>query len=37
MKQSIPGSPKQDFEEQLCIPSEAVDYRETFREAGEDK
>ena len=37
MKQVYTWEPKQDFEEQLCIPSEAVDYRETFREAGEDK
>jgi hypothetical protein len=37
MKQIYTWEPKQDFEEQLCIPSEAVDYRETFREAGEDK
>jgi hypothetical protein len=27
-------SPKQEFEEQLCIPSEALEYRETFRPAG---
>jgi hypothetical protein len=37
IKQVYTWAPKQDFEEQLCIPSEAVDYRETFREAGQDK
>jgi len=37
IKQIYTWSPKQDFEEQLCIPSEAIDYRETFREAGQDK
>ena len=37
MKQTLTWAPKQEFEEQLCIPSEAVDYRETFRAAGEDK
>jgi hypothetical protein len=37
MKQIYTWAPKQDFEEQLCIPSEAVDYRDTFRAAGEDK
>ena len=37
MKQTMTWAPKQEFEEQLCIPSEAVDYRETFRAAGEDK
>ena len=37
MKQVYTWAPKQEFEEQLCIPSEAVDYREIFREAGEDK
>jgi hypothetical protein len=37
MRQTLTWAPKQEFEEQLCIPSEAVDYRETFRAAGEDK
>jgi hypothetical protein len=37
MKQVFTWAPQQEFEEQLCIPSEAIDYRETFREAGEDK
>jgi hypothetical protein len=37
IKQIYTWSPKQDFEEQLCIPSEAIDYRDTFREAGQDK
>jgi hypothetical protein len=37
MNQTLTWDPKQEFEEQLCIASEAVDYRETFREAGEDK
>jgi len=37
MKQVYTWDAKQEFEEQLCIPSEAVEYRETFREAGEDK
>ena len=37
MKQIYTWAPKQEFEEQLCIPSEAVEYRETFRPAGEDK
>jgi hypothetical protein len=37
IKQVYTWDPKQDFEEQLCIPSEAIDYRETFRAAGQDK
>ncbi len=37
MKQVYTWAPTQEFEEQLCIPTEAVEYRETFREAGEDK
>ena len=37
MKLTLKWAPKQEFEEQLCIPSEAADYRETFRAAGEDK
>jgi hypothetical protein len=37
MKQVYTWIPSGEFEEQLCIPSEAVEYRETFREAGEDK
>jgi hypothetical protein len=37
IKQIYTWIPSQEFEEQLCIPSEAVEYRETFREAGEDK
>ena len=37
MKQVYTWAPKQDFEEQLCIPSEAIEYRETFRAAGQDK
>jgi signal transduction histidine kinase len=30
-------APVQEFEEQLCIPSEALGYRETFRPAGTAK
>jgi hypothetical protein len=37
MKEVYTWAPTQEFEEQLCIPSEAIAYRETFREAGEDK
>jgi hypothetical protein len=37
MKQVYTWAPQQEFEEQLCIPSEAIAYRETFREAGEEK
>ena len=37
MKQVYTWSPKQEFEEQLCIPSEAIEYRETFLPAGQDK
>jgi len=37
MKQIYTWAPLQEFEEQLCIPSEVLEYRETFRAAGEDK
>ena len=37
MKQIYTWAPLQEFEEQLCITSEVLEYRETFREAGEDK
>lgn len=37
MKQVYTWAPKQEVEEQLCIPSEAIEYRETFRPAGDDK
>jgi hypothetical protein len=30
MKQTLHWMPKQELDEQLCIPSEALDYRETF-------
>jgi hypothetical protein len=33
MKQVYTWAPSQEFEEQLCIPSEALEYRETFRPA----
>jgi hypothetical protein len=36
MRQTLTWAPKQEFEEQLCIPSEALEYRETFRPPGED-
>jgi hypothetical protein len=31
MKQQLRWSPKQEFEEQLCVPSEALEYLSTFR------
>jgi hypothetical protein len=37
MKQVYTWAPVQEFEEQLCIPSEALEYRETFRPAGTGK
>jgi hypothetical protein len=37
IKQIYTWAPKQEFEEQLCIPSEAIGYRDIFREAGQDK
>ena len=37
MKQIYTWAPQQEFEEQLCITSEVLEYRETFREAGADK
>jgi hypothetical protein len=35
MKQVLHWNPKQEFEEQLCVPSEAADYLDTFRPAAE--
>jgi hypothetical protein len=37
IKQVYTWAPKQEVEEQLCIPSESIDYREQFRDAGQDK
>jgi len=37
MKQVFTWAPKQEFDEQLCIPSEALDYRTTFSPPGLDK
>jgi len=37
VKQVYTWAPVQEFEEQLCIPSEALEYRETFRPAGTEK
>jgi len=31
MKQQLHWNPKQEFEEQLCVPSEAADYLSTFK------
>jgi hypothetical protein len=31
MKQQLRLSPKQEFDEQLCVPSEALEYLETFK------
>ena len=31
MKQQLTWNPKQEFEEQLCVPSEALEYLSTFR------
>jgi hypothetical protein len=35
MKQVLHWNPKQEFEEQLCVPSEAADYLDIFRPAAE--
>jgi len=37
MKQVFTWAPDQQLEEQLCIPSDAINYREIFREAGAEK
>jgi hypothetical protein len=37
LKQTYAWNPKQEFEEQLCIPSEALEYRTTFAPAGAEK
>jgi hypothetical protein len=37
LKQVYTWAPVQEFEEQLCIPSEALEYRETFRPAAAGK
>jgi hypothetical protein len=37
MKQVYTWAPVQEFEEQLCIPSEALEYREIFRPPGTEK
>ena len=37
MKQVLRWNPKQEFEEQLCVPSEAADYLWIFKAAAEQK
>ena len=37
MKQVYTWAPVQEFEEQLCIPTEALEYREIFRPPGTEK
>jgi hypothetical protein len=37
MKQRLSWAPKQEFEEQLCVPSEAAEYLSTFTPAAQEK
>jgi hypothetical protein len=36
-QQLFTRSPRQEFDEQLCVPSEALEYRATFTPPGVDK
>ena len=34
MKYVFTWNPKQEFDEQLCVPSESIEYNKTFQPAG---